>query len=136
MGPRPGRLLPLLVSLTVLGACGGSPGGVGATCTPTGTTLRLLAHANRFSADCLAAPSGVEFRIVFENQDAGTAHNVSIYRADPRDHPGAAQLFNGRWFVGPATRTYSVRALTPGTYHFRCDLHPDQMNGTLVVSGG
>jgi plastocyanin len=26
-----------------------------------------------------------------------------------------------------------VPALTAGTYYFRCDVHPNQMNGTFTV---
>ena len=29
--------------------------------------------------------------------------------------------------------TYDVPALEPGTYFFRCDVHPGQMTGTFVV---
>jgi plastocyanin len=41
-------------------------------------------------------------------------------------------LFEGVVFSGSATRWYPVPALTPGTYHFRCDVHAN-MVGMLVA---
>jgi plastocyanin len=101
-----------------------------ATCSPDGRVLRLTATGFTFDEDCLAAPTGEAVRIVFDNQDEGVPHNVAIY-ADP----GATrQLFAGEEVTGPATVTYRVPPLEAGTYLFRCDFHPQQMQGAFVVA--
>jgi hypothetical protein len=40
-------------------------------------------------------------------------------------------LFAGTIITGPATIPYQVGSLPPGTYFFRCDVHP--MRGTFVA---
>lgn len=82
---------------------------------------------------CLAAPADVAFTVNFDNQDAGVAHTFSILDRDPRRDPNAKQLFQGDQVTGPRMQTYELNALPAGTYHFRCDFHPDQMFGTLLV---
>ncbi len=62
------------------------------------------------------------------NEDAAP-HNVAIYT----DSSAGESLFVGE-LVSSATTVYEVPALEPGTYFFRCDLHPE-MNGTLVADG-
>ena len=66
----------------------------------------------------------------FDNQDANVPHNVAIYRASAATNA----LFRGTIVTGPRSVVYHVPALQPGSYFFRCDVHP-QMKGTLVVRG-
>lgn len=73
------------------------------------------------------------FTINFDNQDAGVAHVFVIYDKDPRRDPSAEQLFRGAQVTGPDMTTYEVGPLPAGTYHFRCDFHPDQMLGALLI---
>ncbi|HXF72300.1 MAG TPA: cupredoxin domain-containing protein, partial [Actinomycetota bacterium] len=101
-----------------------------ATCSPDGGVLRLAAHGFAFDRDCLAAHAGRPFRIVFDNGDEGVPHNVAVY-ADPA---GTEQLFSGEPVTGPGSATYRVGPLDPGTYLFRCDFHPTQMRGALVIA--
>jgi plastocyanin len=82
-----------------------------------------------FGSSSLQAPAGTPFEIVFDNQAPGVQHNVAIYR----DSSAADALFVGDLFPGPKTVTYHVGALSAGSYFFRCDVHPSQMTGTLVV---
>jgi plastocyanin len=35
--------------------------------------------------------------------------------------------------TGPATASYHVPALKPGTYYFHCDVHPTTMHGNIDV---
>lgn len=93
-----------------------------------GATVRVLAKNVAFNTDHLTAPGEVPFTIVFENDDAGVQHNVAIYS----DSSLATVLFQGPLILGPKTVNYEVKALQPGTYFFRCDIHPP-MNGTFVV---
>jgi len=99
-----------------------------ATCLPNGTALKIEAQNLNFDTDCLAAPAGTAFTITMNNQENGVPHNVAIYQGPSRSNA----LFKGRTIVGVATVTYRVAALSPGTYYFQCDVHP-QMNGAFVV---
>ena len=71
-------------------------------------------------------------KVDFDDQDP-LQHNLAIYSADPIMDKNAKTLFKGDVVNGPKMMTYSVPALTAGTYHFHCDIHPTQMYGTFVV---
>lgn len=89
-----------------------------------------MAMSSVFDTDCLAAPAGKPFTIVFDNQDPSIPHNLSIYTDD-----GATEsLYTGEIVTGPDVVTYRVDALEAGTYFFRCDVHPTTMTGTFVVT--
>jgi plastocyanin len=45
-------------------------------------------------------------------------------------------VFVGEVFSGAASRIYIFDAPDPGTYYFRCDVHPQVMTGTAVVEEG
>lgn len=106
------------------------PTAPGAPCQPSGSELRVVAEGIAFDQGCLAAPAGKPFTIEFQNDDAGIPHNVAIYT----DPSATTSLFVGEIFPGPDGRTYQVPPLDPGTYFFRCDVHPTQMTGTFVVA--
>ncbi len=118
-----------VVAALALAACGGGGGGTTATCSPSGTSLKITAKNLRFDTDCLAAPAGKPFSVTLDNQDPGTAHDLSIYA----DAGMTQTLFKGSIFDGVKTETYHVHPLRAGTYHFRCDVHP-AMKGTFIVT--
>jgi len=65
----------------------------------------------------------------FENRDDGIPHNVAVYT----DSSASRVIFRGEIITGPAEVTYTFTAPEePGTYFFRCDVHPS-MNGGFVV---
>jgi hypothetical protein len=99
-----------------------------ATCTPSGTALRIEAQNLHFDRDCLAAPANESFTLTLDNQENGIPHNVSIY-ANGQE---ADALFNGDTVTGVQSTLYRVQGLAAGTYYFQCDVHPE-MNGALVV---
>jgi plastocyanin len=99
-----------------------------ATCSPSGTNLRIVAQNLRFNRDCLAAPAGQAFILTLDNEENGIPHNVSIY---PNGQKSRA-LFKGEIVTGVQSTTYQVRGLPAGIYFFQCDVHPD-MNGAFVV---
>jgi nitrite reductase (NO-forming) len=114
------------------GGVGGAEAGGGASaaaCEPDGTKLSIVAKGAVFTTDCLAAPAGKAFTITFDNADPGVPHNVSIYT----DDSASQALFTGDLVSGPKKIVYEVPALDPGTYFFRCDVHPTTMTGTFVV---
>jgi plastocyanin len=100
------------------------------TCPPARVSLQLSAKGLRFDADCLAVPAGTAFKVEFRNGDAGVPHNLGIH-----DQNITRTFFKGDVVTGVEDVTYRVPALKAGTYLFHCDIHPNVMNGTLVVGG-
>ena len=91
-----------------------------------GATVTITASGIAFTTTEVSAPADTPFTIRFENQDAGTPHNVAIHDAS------GAEVFKGEIFSGVDTRDYQVPALPAGSYSFTCTVHPN-MTGTLTV---
>jgi plastocyanin len=89
------------------------------------TVVQLAALNVAFDQSALTVPADSAFQIKFDNNDAGTPHNVEI-----KDASGAS-IFRGEIFSGVDTRTYDVQALAAGTYQFVCSVHSN-MTGTLT----
>jgi plastocyanin len=107
------------------GSTGGGSTGGGATVQPSTVTAQGLA----FDTSTLTIPANTPSTLTFDNKDAGTPHNIAIYQSEADlTNP----LFRGEVVTGPATTTYDIPALKPGTYYFHCDVHPT-MNGTVTV---
>lgn len=98
-------------------------------------TIDLAARDNAFSLSTMTVPAGAEVTIDFDNQDAGTAHNFSVYRGESESTGMVTEpIFIGAIITGPARTIYTFTApTTPGTYFFRCDVHPSTMIGIFVV---
>lgn len=92
---------------------------------PPGTPT-ITAKDIAFTQHQVEAPADKSFTVVFQNAD-GAPHNVAIVLQG-----SSSPAFTGEIFTGPREVAYSVPALAPGTYTFRCDIHPN-MAGTLVV---
>lgn len=97
-------------------------------CSPSGNALTLTAFDTKYDKRCLAAPADQAFTIDFTNLDRGVPHNVAIYQ----DETAQQRYFRGELLDGPGKTTYSIQGLPAGTYHFRCDPHPESMNGTFI----
>jgi len=117
-----GGLLLALAACSSATADNGSAAPAGSY--PPGTPT-ITAKDIAFTQHQVEAPADKGFTLVFQNVD-GAPHNVAIVR------DGSGTAFTGEVFTGPREVAYSVPALAPGTYTFRCDVHPD-MTGTLVV---
>lgn len=91
--------------------------------------ITLTAKNTTFDKTALQATAG-KVTIVFMNEDSGTVHNLHVFSGSDAKGQSMGQT---QLTAGPVTLTLSVD-LTKGTYHYQCDAHPDQMNGTLTVS--
>ncbi len=78
----------------------------------------------------ITVPHGAQVTINFNNMDSGVIHNFSVYT-----NASATQaIFTGQMVTGPGTMTYNFTApAAPGTYFFRCDVHPTIMTGQFIV---
>lgn len=94
-----------------------------------GATVEVGAANILFDTDAIDLPAETEVTIVFDNQDADVPHNVAIYT----DESAAEEIFVGEIFPGPATMDYTFTSPPPGTYFFRCDVHPTTMAGAVTV---
>jgi plastocyanin len=132
-------------TVTVTAAPGGGGGGGGPTPTatngasssssasptssaPASGGATVTAQNIAFDPTEISLPAGQASTITFDNQDAGTPHNIDI----GADDTFSTSLFTGEIVTGVATTDYNVPALDPGTYPFRCDVHTN-MTGTVTV---
>ena len=116
---------PTVMNGTLTIAAGASPG------EGAGGAVTVSAKGLAFSTKLIDLPDGQPSQITFQNQDAGTTHNIGIYS----DAGYTQEVFRGSDVVGPATQTYSVPALQAGAYYFRCDIHPTMVGKVQVGSG-
>lgn len=135
---RSGATLSLILAAAIIlpactsgGGNGGDSGcpGSGGTVTVADGDVALCADDLVFDAATIEAPVGDEFTITFTNAES-QPHNVAVYTEE-----GGEEIIIGEIITGPsATNQVVVPALDPGTYYFRCDVHPE-MEGTIVVEG-
>jgi plastocyanin len=90
-----------------------------------------------FNQSTINVPAGAMVIVNFHNREdsgssqvTGIAHNFAVY-----DSPSAQiKIFSGAIITGGQDITYRFTApVKPGTYFFRCDVHPFHMNGTFIV---
>ena len=136
---RRGALITMALLLGfVLSACAGTTdesaaetdAGNGGTATVEGGTVEITADDLAFSVSTIEATAGEDFTITLVNNDSAP-HNISIYTEE-----GGEQLALGATAEAGQTATTDVSALEAGEYFFVCDIHPTEMTGTLVVTGG
>jgi plastocyanin len=119
--------LSQLVKVEKVAEAGGGGAG-GATGGPT--TVNLVAKNIAFDTHTITVSAGQPVTINFDNQDAGVPHNVAVYT----NKSASSKIFGGDLSTGVTKVTYNFTApSTPGSYYFRCDVHPDQMNGSFIV---
>ena len=103
---------------------------VGGNATGNATVVGLSAKDIAFNVSTITVPAGANVTVHFTNEDSGIPHNFAVYT----DSSATEKIFSGEIITGPATTTYNFTAPDkPGTYLFRCDVHPVQMTGNFVV---
>jgi plastocyanin len=88
----------------------------------------VVAQNLEFDTQQIDLEAGNPTAVEFDNQDAGTLHNISVYTDDTLEEV----LFSGDQITGPDSITYTIPALEEGSYYFHCDVHP-AMNGSVEV---
>lgn len=92
-------------------------------------TVMIRAKNFAFDVPRITVPAGAQVTVEFENEDSAP-HNVAFYTTPSL----SATIYKGKIIDGPGKITYVFTApATPGTYFFRCDLHPT-MKGEFVVT--
>lgn len=102
----------------------------GASAPASRVEVVMKAKDTKFDRERIELTSGGSVYMDFTNFD-GDVHNVAIYTDSPQHRP----IFRGGLIVGPSTVRYEFKVPPPGSYVFICDPHPDDMKGTLVVTG-
>ena len=120
--PAPGASAP-----APSGGPGGVPsGGPGGEPGAPAADVTVTAQGVAFLETSFTAPADKPWKLAFDNEDAGTPHNVAL-----KDASGA-EVFKGEIFNGVETRIYDVPALPAGDYTFVCSVHPN-MTGTATL---
>jgi len=116
------------------GGPGGSPGPSGAAGgggpQPPPGALVVKAKNIEYDVKALEVSAGKPFTIFFENEDAASVpHDVDLRSGD-----GSQLVKDQQTINGGTSQAYQYDALQPGTYEFRCSVHPvPAMTGTLTV---
>ena len=93
-------------------------------------TIDLIAQDIAFDRKTITVPSRAHVTLIFNNKDSGVPHNFAVYESSEAENA----IFRGQIVVGLKMITYTFDApAKPGTYLFRCDVHPIQMTGQFIV---
>ena len=112
----------LLGTLGVVGLAGCSTGGSGGTSSsPVATTSVDLPPSYRFAPTAISVAAGST--VTWTNHD-NFSHSVAFLDGGLPADPLVMKPGEARTFTFPA----------PGTYHYQCSFHPQNMKGTVVVS--
>lgn len=108
-----------------------TPTAVQTTSTGAAAAIDLVAQNVKFDRSTITVPRGAQVTINFQNKDSGVPHNFAAYT----DSSAATAIYKGQIVNGPGSATYTFTAPSqPGTYFFRCDVHPTTMTGQLIVT--
>ena len=125
--PKPALASAAALVLMLAACSGGGSTASKASATVTNGSVNVTANNTAYDVGTINAPSGAPFTIHFTNAE-GVPHNIAVF---PQSGDAIAKT---EIITGPsATADLTVPALQPGTYPFRCDVHPQQMTGSIVV---
>jgi plastocyanin len=89
----------------------------------------IVSKAIAFDKSEIRVADGEKITIRHDNQDEAIPHNFAVYKTSEAKEPVAATEIE----LGLVQQELTVEALERGEYIFRCDTHPTQMIGTLIV---
>lgn len=128
------RMFALIALATLLTFVAGCAAKTTPSPTPSPSTgsnnITVTAAGMAFDSKIIRVSAGAHITITFINNDSGIRHNVAFYTS-----AAATTVINiGGMTTGVSTVTYTFDApTTPGTYFFRCDVHPTTMTGEFIV---
>jgi plastocyanin len=106
----------------------------GASAEEVGTVLEIETTQDdplAFSETTLSAPAQTEVTVRYLN-DSDLQHNIAFFEGPDSTAPRLAATDLG---TGPGIELeVTFTTPDPGSYFFRCDVHPGEMNGTLEIS--
>jgi plastocyanin len=76
----------------------------------------------------ITVPAGAPVLIHFTNKDS-VAHNFALYQ----DSSYTKSIFIGTVITSSSIDYKFTAPTTPGTYFFRCAIHPSIMTGSFIV---
>jgi plastocyanin len=125
-------LIPLIALVALIAGCASK-----ATPSPTpspstgGNTITVTAAGMAFDTSTITVSAGAHVTITFNNNDNGIPHNIAFYTSSA----ATTVIYKGENILGVSNITYTFDApTTPGTYFFRCDMHPTTMTGDFIVN--
>jgi plastocyanin len=130
------RPVLIAVALTIgAAACGddddptiGGGGPIGGT-EAAGAEATIVGEDTAFDVTSLDAQVGEPLTITFDNRDEGIQHNLHV--EGTADGDAMTEITEG-----PVTQTLEVTFDEAGDFEYRCDVHPQQMQGTITVTDG
>ena len=122
-------LLAIALAACAAGDVDDNGNGAGVTATVVDGVVEIRADDLLFDADVIEAPAGEPFTIRFTNEE-GMPHNISVYTEE-----GGETIVLGNVIGEGETDEVEVPALEAGEYFFVCDVHREEMTGTLVIEG-
>lgn len=82
-----------------------------------------------FDRESITVTAGATVMLNFNNREE-IPHNFAVYETELAENA----IFQGSVITGPQTVTYEFTAPSdPGTYFFRCDIHPATMRGEFIA---
>lgn len=113
-------------------ACGGDGGGdakVAVTAVAGSGSVTVIADRSEFNVERIEVAAGATTAITLENRDT-VAHTLTVYVGEPEEGTVAADT--GEVPAGESGEAVVFFAAA-GERTFRCEIHPEQMRGTLDV---
>jgi cytochrome c oxidase subunit II len=98
-------------------------------CPADTTPGQITAQNTAFDKECLSARAGRPWTLTFDNKDT-VEHNIAVFEGSNAE---GTNVFRGQLFAGPKVVKETVPALKAGSYFFHCDVHPQAMQGKLIV---
>ena len=93
----------------------------------------IIGENNLFDVDEIQVEASGQVVMTFDNRDLGVPHNWAVYESEEAATSGGAPIAGSTVENGLLTQTIVFDAPEPGTYFFRCDVHPTTMTGVLEV---
>lgn len=108
-----------------------------ATATPTPAAgaqqVTIVGKDLKFDLDTITVEAGRQVDVTFDNQDEGIPHNWALYQDEAAATGGADPIAGSEIANGIIEQHIVFDPPDPGTYFYRCDVHPTTMTGEFIV---